>query len=102
MDDLRPHTKNKSSSIMDNSELSSLRTAYELCKVTRRDIETGKAYTDRDFARDYLDSSFSMVTKVFSGKAISKPTTEAMLRFIRDTYPDIKSAMKSLDKLVRG
>lgn len=79
-----------------------LRTAYEIAKAVKRDPITGKAYTDRDFARDYLDSSFSMVTKVFSGKAISKPTTDAMLRFIRDVYPEIKSAMKSIDKLVKG
>lgn len=87
---------------MTPNELHLLRVLYDTAKASRRDSLIGKAYTDRDFARDYLDSSFRMVTKVLSGKAISKPTTDAMLRFIRDTYPDIKSAMKTLDKLVKG
>ena len=78
----------------------SLRKAYEICKALRRDKNTGKAYTDRDFARDYLDSDFSMVAKVLNGSAVSKPTTDAILKFIRDTYPELKVAMKEIDKLV--
>lgn len=83
-------------------EISEIRTAYEICKVLRRDPITGKAYTDRDFANDYLDSSFSMVTKVFSGKAVSKPTTDAMIQFIRDTYPGLKAAINEIDKLAKS
>lgn len=79
-----------------------LRTAYELCKVLRRNPVTGKAYTDREFACDYLDSNFSMVTKVLTGKAVSKPTTDAIIKFIRDTHPEIKVAIKSIDDLIDG
>lgn len=86
---------------MTPNELHLLRVLYDMAKANRRDSQIDKAYTDRDFARDYLDSNFSMVTKVLTGKAILKPTTDAMLRFIRDCYPDIKLALKSIDKLVK-
>jgi carboxypeptidase C (cathepsin A) len=82
-------------------DLFSLRTAYEISKALRRDPKTFKSYTDRDFARDYLDSNFSMVTKVLTGKAVSKPTTDAIIKFIRDTYPCLKAAMNKIDNLVK-
>lgn len=81
-------------------EIGKLRASYEICKALRRDPKTFKSYTDRDFARDYLNSNFSMVAKVLSGSAVSKPTTDAILKFIKDTHPEIKAALKSIDELI--
>ena len=83
-------------------DINALRVAYEISKVVRRDPETLKMYTDRDFAREYLDCDFSMVTKVLRGKAVSKPTTDAVIKFILDSQQSIKKAVKSIDSLQKG
>ena len=78
-----------------------LRIVYEMSKAIRRDHETGKAYTDRDFARDYLKSNSSMVAKVLNGNAVSAKTTNAIVNFIRDTHSELKSTVKFIDDIIK-
>lgn len=76
------------------------RTAYDMAKVSRRNPVTGKQYTDRDFARDYLDSNFSMVSKILSGKAVSKPVIDAIRKFVKDSELLIDMAMKDVKSVI--
>jgi len=78
-------------------DIAKIRIAYDIAKAARRDPATGKQYTDRDFAQAYLDSNFSMVTKILTGKAVSKPTLDAICRFIADSEPQIKEAAKTIE-----
>ena len=88
--------------IMTPESLHKLRVQYDIAKSVKRNLNTGKPYTDRDFANDYLDSNYSMVTKVLTGKAVSKPTTDAIIKFIKDTHPELKSTVKYIEDLVKN
>jgi len=70
---------------MTPNELHLLRVLCDMAKASRKDLQIGKAYTDRDFARDYLDSNFTMVGKVLTGNAKSQKVISAIKKFIDES-----------------
>jgi hypothetical protein len=72
---------------MDN-ELERLRVAYEMAKVRKRQTN-GKAYTDREVAREYLTQNSSMISKVLSGSAKSERVVESLVKFINSVDPNL-------------
>lgn len=88
--------------MMTHEELHQLRVLYDVAKALKRDPVTGKAYTDRDFANDFLDSNFSMVTKVLTGKAISRPTVTAIKKFILPQLEMINLYSNCLEIIEKG
>lgn len=76
-----------------------IRIAYDIVKASRRVHSTGKVYTDSDFARDYLEGNFTIVSKVLNGAAVSQKVMTAILRFIADTRPQLEYAMKIVDDI---
>jgi hypothetical protein len=71
-----------------NIELDRLRIAYEMAKVQKRKAN-GKAYTDREVARDYLTQNSSMISKVLSGSAKSERVVESLVNFINSVDPKL-------------
>lgn len=67
-------------------ELEKLRLAYELAKVRKRK-ENGKAFTDRDVARDYMTQNSSMISKVLNGTAKSDRVVKSLVSFIESVDP---------------
>jgi hypothetical protein len=63
-----------------------LRIAYEMAKVRKRNNE-GKAYTDKDVAREFLTQNSSMISKVISGKAKSEVVKAKLIEFICSVDP---------------
>jgi len=68
--------------------LDKLRIAYEMAKVQKRGA-TGKAFTDRDVAKEFLSQDSSMISKVLSGSAKSKVVIESIIRFIQSVDPKL-------------
>lgn len=50
----------------DKIQLHHIRVAFDVARAHRRDAESGKEYTTRDFAVEYLQQDFSMLSKVLS------------------------------------
>lgn len=69
-------------------ELERLRLAYELAKVRKRK-ENGKAYTDRDVARDFMTQNSSMISKVLNGSAKSERVVQSLVSFIESVDPSL-------------
>ena len=69
-------------------EIERLRVAYEMAKVRKRK-PNGRAYTDRDVAREYLTQNSSMISKVLSGSAKSEKVVESLVKFISSVDPDL-------------
>lgn len=86
---------------MNNPDITPLITAYQIAKAARRNRQTGKKYTDRDFALNYLSSDHSMVTKVLNNKAVSQPVVDAIRQFVRDSELLIATAMRDVQSVVK-
>lgn len=67
-----------------------LRIAYEMAKVRKRNTD-GKAYTDKDVAREFLTQNSSMISKVISGKAKSEIVRSKLIAFVRSVDPRLLS-----------
>jgi len=67
-------------------QLEKLRIAYEMAKVRKRK-PTGKAYTDKDVAREFMSQNSSMISKVLSGTAKSDRVTKSLIIFIQSVDP---------------
>lgn len=67
-------------------QLDKLRIAYEMAKVRKRK-PTGKAYTDKDVAREFMSQNSSMISKVLSGTAKSDRVTKSLISFIQSVDP---------------
>lgn len=65
-----------------------LRIAYEMAKVRKRG-PAGKAYTDRDVAKEFMTQDSSMISKVLSGSATSKTVVDALITFIQSVDPKL-------------
>jgi hypothetical protein len=72
---------------MDN-QLERLRVAYEMAKVRKR-MPNGRAYTDREVAREYLTQNSSMISKVLSGSAKSERVVGSLIKFIKSVDPSL-------------
>lgn len=68
--------------------LDKLRIAYETAKVQKRGAN-GKAYTDRDVAKEFLTQDSSMISKVLSGSAKSKVVVDSVIDFIQSVDPKL-------------
>jgi hypothetical protein len=67
-------------------QLEKLRIAYEMAKVRKRK-PTGKAYTDKDVAREFMSQNSSMISKVLSGTAKSDRVAKSLISFIQSVDP---------------
>ena len=86
----------------DQIDLIQIRIAFELSKSVKRDRITGKALSNRKFAKHFLNQDASMVSKVLSGNAKSKPVMNSILRFIKESKVEVDFAVKEIDLIIKN
>jgi len=79
-----------------NLNLVRIQIAYDISKAANRCKTTRKAFTDAKFAQMYLIQDSSMISKVLSGSAVSKPVLTSILDFIEKSRPLVEEAIRDI------